>query len=429
MGDAAIQDALIANIRSRLPHAQFSGITLNSENFIERHGIAAYPLCETNRPFYGMSRQGKLNLSEKGRSSQNTLNLASIKTRVRRIPVLGGLFISLYAHCTCLWREIQHCVRGYQFLRRQELLIVSGGGQIDEEWGGPWGHPFALFKWAILARIAQIPFVIASVGACKATSTISRVFLFTALRMACYRSYRDINSRSIACGLLQRAARDPVVPDLAFSLSTSTLHSPSGIRGLTRGKTIIAISPIAYARPESWPHQDRALYERYLQQMALAVSHFLKRDYFLVMVWSALADRNVIFELVEHLDCESKERLACQVHIPAIARWQDFAGTLLDIDILIASRLHSTIFGFVTRTPTLAISFDPKVDWVMNDLGQKDYLLQIRTFTSEDVIQTLDLIQSCKAAVVEKIASYQDRIYCDFMHQYDCLAKLAVTGR
>src|ERR1700719_489534 len=44
-GDAAIQDAMIANLRLRLPDAQISGITLNSTSFLERHGAAGFPLC------------------------------------------------------------------------------------------------------------------------------------------------------------------------------------------------------------------------------------------------------------------------------------------------------------------------------------------------------------------------------------------------
>ena len=34
------------------------------------------------------------------------------------------------------------------------MLVVAGGGQLDEEWGGSWGHPYALMKWAVLARVA-----------------------------------------------------------------------------------------------------------------------------------------------------------------------------------------------------------------------------------------------------------------------------------
>ena len=35
LGDAAIQDAMIANIGIRLPDAQFFGISLNCDNFVE----------------------------------------------------------------------------------------------------------------------------------------------------------------------------------------------------------------------------------------------------------------------------------------------------------------------------------------------------------------------------------------------------------
>jgi polysaccharide pyruvyl transferase WcaK-like protein len=308
-------------------------------------------------------------------------------------------------------------------------LVVSGGGQLDEEWGGPWGHPFTLFKWAILARIIQIPFVIASVGACKATSRTSRLFLSATLRLARYRSYRDKNSREFAAGLLQRAAGDSVVPDLAFSLLSSELPMPVGIHASAQGRTIVAISPIAYAKPGSWPNEDRALYDRYLQQMAHVVSELLERGYFLVIVWSDLSDTSVVPELLGGLDQKSKKRLAQQMHIPTIMTWKDLVALLLDVDFLIASRLHSAILGFVARRPTIAISFDPKVDWVMEDLGQTDYLLQIRDFAAKDVIEALHSLELRRELVMEQIASYLHGITSAFALQYDGLVELARASR
>ena len=90
----------------------------------------------------------------------------------------------IYKAARRVYQELRHCAGAYRFLRTEDLLIVSGGGQLDEEWGGPWGHPFTLFKWAVLARIAHVPFAIASVGACKLTSKTSRFFVSVALRMA-----------------------------------------------------------------------------------------------------------------------------------------------------------------------------------------------------------------------------------------------------
>lgn len=430
LGDAAIQDAMIANLRRRLAGAQFSGISLNCENFLERHGSGAFPLCVTNRPFYGMSGRSVSDAPREAdaRSAKPGLGRLGVGF-LKKIPGLRTSLKAVHARIAGVRREIHHSMEGYRFLRTQDLVIVSGGGQLDEEWGGPWGHPWALFKWGVLARLARVPYAIASVGGCKVTSTLSRKFLSSALRMARYRSYRDPHTREIAAGLLGRAARDSVVPDLAFSLPSSELPQPAGIRSISQGRTVVAISPISFAKPGSWPHQDHAVYDRYLGEMARVVSQLLARGYFLVMVWSSLgADKGVVSELLGRLDERSQKRLASQVYIPEIATWKDLVALLFDVDFLVASRLHSTILGFATQTPTVAISFDPKVDWVMEDVGQTDYLLQIRDFKAEDVIGSLDRIELRRDAVVAQIASYRNQIVSASALQYDGLAKLATIG-
>ena len=433
-GDAAIQDAMIANIRLRLPGAQFSGICLNCDNFVQRHGVSAFALCGTDRPFYGMST---LRVSEQSRAGERLTERASRQGRcaaaakwvIGRLPLLRRCLRPIYALGRGVRREIRHCIEGYRFLSRQNILIVSGGGQLDEEWGGAWGHPFSLVKWAILARIVQIPYVIASVGACKVSSTTTRLLLSATLRMARYRSYRDKNSRALAAGLLPRAAEDLVVPDMAFSLPFSDLAPPVGIRAISHGRTVVAVSPIAYAKPGSWPDEDSALYDRYLQQMALGLSQFLERGYFLVIVRSTLSDESVVPELLERLDKKSKHRIARQVHVPTITTWKDFAASLREVDFLIASRLHSAILGFVNQTHTIAISFDPKVETVMEDVGQTAYLLQIRDFTAKELIQTIEDIELHREKIIKQLASYKDQIASTSGRQYDALGELIAASR
>jgi polysaccharide pyruvyl transferase WcaK-like protein len=77
----------------------------------------------------------------------------------------------------------------------------------------------------------------------------------------------------------------------------------------------------------------------------------------------------------------------------------------------------------------VAVSFDPKVDRMMEDLGQTDYLLQIRDFVARDVIQALDRLMLCREAAVKQIASYRRRNAPIFAEQYDALAQLALAGR
>lgn len=434
LGDAAIQDAIIANLRLRLPGAQFSGISLNCDNFVARHGVAAFPLCATSRPFYGMS-QGSVAAPPgpaydlRAAPSCNGRDASRIRRVLKKVPGVWRLLTRVRAGVIGPWREMLHWWNGYRFLRTQDLLIVSGGGQLDEEWGGAWGHPFALFKWAVLARVVRIPYVIVSVGAQKAASATCRLFLSAALRMARYRSFRDDHSRKTATGMLPSATADPIVPDLAFSLPSSELPRPAKMRSIARGRPVIAICPIAYAKSRSWPFAHRAVYERYVQQMRQVISALLERGHNLVIACSSIGDdESVIPELLEGLEEESQKRFFAQISIPRIMTWKDFAAALVDVDFLIASRLHSTILGFLTHTPAVAISFDPKVDWVMEDLGQTDYLLQIRTFTAEDVIEALARIQLRRHVVVEQIASYQHRISSLCKRQYDALSNLAIAS-
>jgi polysaccharide pyruvyl transferase WcaK-like protein len=429
---------MIANIGLRLPGVEFSGITLNCDNFMERHGPGAFPLLAhlQLRGTFQVSLEnpnecnsfGTMHLPNRGDLFVNKVKtfLKSTPTLRRWLRVLRGIAQVLAR----IPREVSHSVAGYRFLRTHHLVIICGGGQLNEEWGGAWQHPFGLFKWVMLAKLARVPCAVASVGAVKITSAASRMFLTAALGMACYRSYRDKHSKDIVTALLGRADRDPVVPDLAFSIPPSALAPSASIRVLAQGHAIIAVSPIAFYKPEPgmWFSQDPARYQLYVQKMADVISQLLGRGYFLVLVWSQLRDdESVIPELLGRLDDQSKQRLARQLHIPAIETWKDLVAILRDVDLLIASRLHSTILGFMSETPTIAISFDPKVDWVMEDVGQTDYLLQLRDFSSRDVIDAVNRLEPRKDVVVQQIASYRRGIQPLMSSQYDSLAALAIA--
>ncbi len=433
LGDAAIQDAMITNLRQRMPGAHFFGITLSCDNFLNQHGEGAFPLLAASMP---LSYRSGRSLEQQPKGSERLTGnpgheawTKPIRRVLRGVPGLVPLLKRGQAWMIAVRREILHSFEGYRALRTQDLLVVSGGGQLDEECGGAWRIPFAICKWVLLARLARVPCAMASVGAGKITSPASRRFISMAFRMCSYRSFRETKSRAIAADILPRASNDFVVPDLAFSLLDSELPSPVGsIRRMARGRPVIALSPIAYLRPGNWPNPNRALYDRYVQQLARTLACLSRRGNFLVVACSSLGDdESVIPELLEHLDDETKRSLDTQVHFPTIKTWRDYVAVVREVDYLIASRLHGTILGFVSQTPAVAISVDPKVDWVMEDLHQTDYLLHFQDFTAEDVLNAFDRLKVCRDAVVEQIASYRQGVLSapTFARQYDLLAGLA----
>jgi len=433
LGDAAIQDAVIANLRRQIPDVQFSGITLNCENFLKQHGTEAFPLVGLGIPFFQMDEKW---VPEERRQKSSFPGSRRIRGILRHLPGAKASKQGLERIWSLLRRfrrETRHWAEGYRFLRTHDLLIFSGGGQLDDNYGGPWGLPYALFKWAVIARLARVPSAMASVGVGLINSALSRRLLSVALSLCAYRSFRESRSRD-AAALLNRCSRgDQVVPDLALSLTDSELPPIDGtIREKANGHPIVALSPMAFAKPVNWPAPDRALHDRYVREMARVLSELCSRGYFVVIACSSRGDdESVIPVILEHLDEGARDSFERQLHFPKIENWKQLVSVLQTADYLIASRLHGAIFGFLTETPVIAISFASKVDWILEYLRMSAHRLDIRDFTAENVLSIIDHIAANGAEIVKQIASHRRVVVSDAVSakQYTSLADLALAHR
>ena len=171
LGDAAIQQAMIQHIRCYHPDAEVYGFSLNPRDTERRHGI----------PSYSISREFETPEWVKRHVPQKVRDNSVVRWLVRIAVKLPAEFV--------LTAKAIRALRGF------DLLIVSGGGQLDDYWGGPWWHPYTLLKFAVIARLAKIEYVFVSVGAGPLDASLSRFFVRKALSLASYRSYRDEDSK------------------------------------------------------------------------------------------------------------------------------------------------------------------------------------------------------------------------------------------
>ena len=130
----ATPDAVVANSRDRQPGAEIVGISLNPRRY---------------------SRIGT-----RSRPSQSPQAFRPEGSRLDDVR-----------------REFGLDARAFGMLRRLDLLIVSGGGQLDDAWGGARAHPLNLLRWTLLAQAARVPVAFISVGAGPIFSSWSERFL------------------------------------------------------------------------------------------------------------------------------------------------------------------------------------------------------------------------------------------------------------
>src|SRR5512133_1751254 len=156
LGDDATFDVVMRNIRLRWPQVQITGFSQNSEDTRKRHGVPSYPIRRSSWSFGYKPSGPSTGLRERVRARAQTH-----KGMWFLLSVLYALAVRLPRDCV---RELAFLAGSRRLLTSLDLFIVSGGGQLTE-WGGPWGFPYTLFKWVLLAKSARVRCMFLNVGA------------------------------------------------------------------------------------------------------------------------------------------------------------------------------------------------------------------------------------------------------------------------
>jgi polysaccharide pyruvyl transferase WcaK-like protein len=432
LGDGAIQEAVIHNIRARWPDARIVGLTLSPEYTAKLHGVPCRVLTRLSIPYFSrgvIDRHRGRAESHAGHAEGNS----GIKRALRRAPWAFALAKYCYLnvrritsgiggaalHARHAISELLDLPRAYRFVRGLDLLIASGGGQIDDVWGGVWGHPYAMLKWALLARLAKTPFVVLSVGVGELGGRTSQVFMRQALRLAAYRSYRDEGSRQLLAQM-PFTALDPVCPDLAFSYPVD-----AAAERIERNRVAlrIGINPISYLRVGSWPVASDSLHGHYLEILAAFVESRLREGQAVVLFPGDRGDHHVIADLSRRLQESLPAALRERLSTPTVTTAAQLIGLLRSFDVAVASRLHSVILAHLVGVPVLAISYERKVKTQMDAFGQSAYCLDIHRLAPTDLDAGFARLREDSKHVQDQLLARSRQANADIQRQYDLVLR------
>lgn len=411
LGDAAIQQAVIHHIRKRIPNTEIFGVTLAPHDTERRHLIPSFPIAagaaQQYRTLGPQEYTENLDAQHNVQRAHNGF-LFSAARRLAHLLLPRGWPWLIHA-------EVLHIVNAFKLLRGIDVLIFSGGGQLDDFWGGSWQHPYAMFKWALLARIAGARVVFLSVGFGSLASSSSRVLTRFALSLAHYRSYRDATSKE----LMRQAGfkkNDPVYPDLAYSLpECEPSHSPKENQNV--GRTI-AVSPIAYCDPRSWPVKDAEMFRSYLHRLAQVVAWLLRNDYRVLLVASDSPDLRVVDELKALTLSLTPNHKRSRLQVPMVSTVDEFLQQVASASMLVASRLHGVLLAHVAGIRALALSYERKVNTLMEDMEQTHYCLNIEGFQPAEFQQVFRSLEA-EFGIIKQIRSRVQEYRKLLDRQYD----------
>lgn len=354
LGDTAIQMAVIRNLRARIPMIEIIGICPDTDDTKRSLGIDAFPL-------------------------------------------LGAHTKKIHARYWGLYRIAV-------FVGSLDLLIVSGGGQLDDFWGGAWGHPFSMFIWACLARLRRVRVVFVGVGLDRLSGRLSRFFAFSAMRLADYRSFRDAGTlaKLKAFGFTAPSHLDP---DLAFGLELDITSKP-----LTpNSEPFVVVNPVSV---KTWSANGvDSQYETYLKQLAAVCDWFMEQG---LRVHILCSQSSMDMPVAKRLTEIVQHRFSGRIELYDAPTVMDFLTQVCGAELVVASRLHGAILSLVAGVPVVAISPMRKVTQLMDDVGLAYYNVDLQNFNSTDLINriqsSLDQRSHLKQQIGQRIITFRGKL-------------------
>ena len=424
LGDDATLDAVMQNIKMRWPDAEIFGFSMNPSDTQTRHGIPTYPIRkETWTPGFN-TETSKLIFKEKVKAAAGKYDLL--------FKILKALYTFAYRKPVNVLQELRFLAKSFRIIRSFDLLIIAGGGQLLDSWGGPWKFPYTIFKWTMLAKFSGAKCYFINVGAGPLSHPLGKWFVKRALFRADYVSFRDDQSRTLVNQAGYKTGSH-VCPDNVYSLEIPALTAN---RNGERGESIVGLSPMAYCDPRIYWEKNQNVYDSFIRELAAFGSWLVRNQQSLVLfstdIWF---DSQAIEDLKAAMTKGTAIANSPRIRHEPIPTIEEMFSQMSSLDYLVTCRFHGVIFAHMLNKPVLALSHHPKVTKLMSEMGLSNYCLDIHTCDFKVLAKAFQTMVSdrdeIKSRMAEKLASNKRELTMQFdaLFPREARSQTCVTNR
>jgi polysaccharide pyruvyl transferase CsaB len=250
-------------------------------------------------------------------------------------------------------------------------LLISGGGSLLQDTTSL--RSLIYYLWVVrIAQAAKTPVMFYAQGIGPLRRSLARTLTRLVANRVQQITVRDEGSANL---LKQIGVRKPpieVTADPAFALTPA---DPERVDALLRETGVPTDQPVIGIALRPW-HIEKPSIADYAEMCWRLAED--TRAHLLFLPMQPPGD----LDLSEQLAAGMTGR-ASVLKLPISP--QEMVGITTRLQGLAAMRLHALIFGAVTGTPMVALSYDPKVTQLMEILGQGARTVALKSFSAEEV--------------------------------------------
>lgn len=360
-GNDASFEALYNFLRVEHPNAEISAICSKPENVTKRFGVKAFGIAAP-RP-EGIWRK------------LDTLMLRQPST----------------------WRNWARCLKA---LNDYDVILSGGTGVFDDFRDTPLGWPSVLGRWLFAAKFKGVTWRFISIGAGPITNPLSREMFKRAGATATQRLYRDQDSYEFMKRLGVDGPLDGVVPDLAFLLPAPSAEKSAGT------PLVIGVGMMTY---HGWSSAG-GMYEKYIALHVELIQWLLAEGHEVRMIIGQTPT-----DLTAARDVEARiDRKFLTPRDEQMSSIHDAMAAIAETDMVIASRYHVQIAALKAGKPLVSLSYGPKNDALMADVGLSDFAQDVDHTDLEKLKRQINAMiaerERYATQVREKVAAMKNKL-------------------
>ena len=307
--------------------------------------------------------------------------------------------------------ELYRWLRAFKTLWDTDALVVPGTGLLTDAYTFLFWGPYDMFRWLLTAKCCGCRLLFVSVGAGPIYSRSGRCFIKAALRLANFRSYRDLSTRHYLKSIGFPADGDPVCPDLAFGLSVPVIQTKPSGKGR---RLVVGLGVMEYAGRYSVEKPTSAVPSSYVTNLAAFGRWLLEHGYDIRLLIGDFADRGETRDFKSLLLSDSASYGEERVIDEPVESVAELLSQLEATELVVATRFHNILMSLLLNKPTLAISFHHKCSSLMDQMGLADYCLDINHLRADDLISRFRLLEAnteqLRTVIAEKVRECRDEL-------------------
>ena len=287
------------------------------------------------------------------------------------------------------------------WFRHGDLFIVVGTGAVDDmAVKRPWHSPYELYKWCRAAKMGGARVMFLSVGVGPILNRISRFLMLKALRMADYRSYREVAAFQYLKGIGFDTAGDHLYPDLVFSLPEELVAVAAGKSSSAK---VVGLGLISYYGWRNDPGSGEAIYQEYLSKLKLFALWLFQQGYQVRVLFGDTTDLRPVQDFSEFIAREYKTGGQNMITIGKITNVRELFEQIAQTDVVVASRFHNVVCSLMLERPVISLGYHEKNANLMAEMGLAKYCQHIEEFTFERLVEQFECYTTEMDAAVGQI--------------------------